>query len=184
MEIALVLLVIVAVLVFLLWKRKKTSSKELEQLLDNVEDQQVERKAQLIQLLIKDYALNEDEAKESGSYMVEAEKQFLQQFMKQQIEQTTVTGFYESLCELLDQYLYFVPKKSADEVESDESQFVEPVVDKNQEAVEDSLMNSIEESSTKQEEEAEPDWGETFAESGDEMDGDVKGGYEAEQKKE
>lgn len=114
-EITLILFIVVCVLFFFSWKRKKISTVEFEQLLDNVNNQQEERKTQLIQFLINDYGVEEDEATESGMYMVEAEKQFLQQFIKQQLEKTPVTPFYENLTELLDQYLYFVPKLNQDQ---------------------------------------------------------------------
>lgn len=190
-EIALVLFIIVCVLAFLIWKRKKITAKGLEQLLDNVESRQDERKQQLAEFLIKDYALDADEAKESGEYMVEAEKQFMQQFVKQQLEQTAVTDFYGNLCELLDQYLYFVPKKGSEESVPVENEVDEPEVSDTQDATEeventeadtDEFGSDAEQNA--EEKEAEPDWGDAFSEAGDEMDADAKEGYESELKKE
>ena len=190
-EIALVLFIIVCVLAFLIWKRKKATGNELEQLLDNVGSLQDERKQQLAEFLIKDYALGADEAKESGEYMVEAEKQFMQQFVKQQLEQTAVTDFYGNLCELLDQYLYFVQKKGSEEPVPVESEDDKPEISDTKETVEE--IENTEVSSDEfgsdaeqdaEEKEAEPDWGDAFSEAGDEMDADAKEGYESELKKE
>jgi hypothetical protein len=193
-EIALVLFIIVCVLAFLIWKQKKTRANGLEQLLDNIDSLQDERKQQLAGFLINDYSLDADEAKESGEYMVEAEKQFMQQFVKQQLEQTAVTDFYGNLCELLDQYLYFVPKKSSEEPVPVENEVDEPEVSDTQDAAEqgenkssdedDSAIKQEAEVETEVEEEAEPDWGDAFSEAGDEMDADAKEGYESELKKE
>ncbi|MFK5948624.1 MAG: hypothetical protein QM500_07640, partial [Methylococcales bacterium] len=112
LEIAIVLLVIVCILLFLEWKRRKTFSQQLEQLLQAIDEQQKPRLSTLTQLLENEYALDSSAAQESAEYMIEAEKQFMQQFVKQQIEKTTIAEFYQSLCGLLDQYLYFVPKLS------------------------------------------------------------------------
>ena len=124
MNITLIVLVVEAVVIlsgvvgflfFLSWKRSKTKAAELEKLLDNVGSKEDERKAQLIQFLEESYDLKTEAAEESAGYMIEAEKQFLQQFIKQQLEQTSITAFYGYLCELLDQYLYFVPTINIDQ---------------------------------------------------------------------
>jgi len=203
-EIATVLMSIVCVFVFFGWKRKKRRGNEFDQLLEGINSHQNERLAQLMQYLMKDHALPEDEAKESSEYMIEAEKQFLQQFIKQQIEQTPVTEFYDNLRELLDQYLYFVPKKDLENTSSTEKELVEQVVEKS-EAPKPNAYNSFADPDSKvkkvtvvkknkvveaaeiekaaaaaqEQEEAEPDWGDAFAESGDAMDEDTKEGYEA-----
>ncbi len=201
LEIAVVLLVIVCVLVFLEWKRRKKSAQEFEQLLEAVTDQQDQRKKKLIQLLVDDYALDAAKAIESSEYMLEAEKQFIQQFTKQQLEKTTVADSYGNLCELLDQYLYFIPKipaqdESVEEVEAieTEEESLEPETPEDsgkQETEEEGKTepaSEITENETDAQEgataEAEPDWGEAFSESGDEMDEAVKQGYEEEAKKE
>jgi len=108
-ETAVIILGVVGFLFFLSWKRSRAITAEFEKLLDNVASKEDERKAQLIQFLEEGYDLKNEALKESAGYMIEAEKQFLQQFIKQQLEQTSITGFYDNLCELLDQYLYFIP---------------------------------------------------------------------------
>ncbi len=178
-EITLVLFAVVCILVFLMWKHKKKVAMEFDKLLNKVNDQQSERKIQLVKFLIDDHALEVGEAEEASEYMVEAEKQFMQLFIKQQIEQAPVDGFYGNLCELLDQYLYFVPKKDSDE-ETESSEDKDDMVVS--EEVNEAEDNKAVEGSSQQQEEAEPDWGDAFSESGDEMDGDVKEGYDAEKK--
>ena len=127
MSTTLVILVVEAVVIltgvagflfFLSWKRSKTITVECEKLLDNFGSKEDERKAQLIQFLEENYDLKTEAAEESAGYMIEAEKQFLQQFIKQQLEQTSITDFYGYLCELLDQYLYFVPTINIEQHES------------------------------------------------------------------
>lgn len=192
-EIALVLFLIVAFLLFFAWKRKKSRTHEFEQLLQNVTELQVERKAQLQQLLMNNYALGEEEASENSSYMLEAEKQFLQQFITQQIEQTPVTDFYQQLCGMLDQYIYFIPA-----VEQGNAGFAEQAIaDKENKTVSANEISEIENreefaeadsdarledspaTGEKITEEEELDWGAAFAESGDTMDEEAKKGYEA-----
>ncbi len=198
LEIAIVLLVIVCILLFLEWKRRKVFSQQLEQLLQSIDEQQKQRISTLTQLLENEYALDSSAAQESGEYMVEAEKQFMQQFVKQQIEKTTIAEFYQNLCGLLDQYLYFVPKlsdiqqpvKAEDKItetkpEPEISEPTEPT--EPTEASEDDAENVAETEEvpeSKQETEEEPGWGDAFAESGEEMDDEVKEGYEAEVKSE
>ncbi len=125
-EVAVVLLGIVSFLFFLRWKGNKEKAAEFEKLLDNVDSQQEERKSQLAEFLINSYALETEKAKETSEFMVEAEKLFLQQFLKQQIEQTPVTYFYQNLCELLDQYLYFIPTVNSEKDSPNEEKLVEP----------------------------------------------------------
>jgi len=212
LEVAIVFFVIICVLSFFIWKRKKTQAKQFEQLLETLDKQQDERKQKLSLSLIDGYALEEKVAQESGEYMVEAEKQFIQQFMKQQMEQTTIAGFYDNLCELLDQYLYFVPKINEDEKTPSESVMPEENSDESDETLESEAAKLVEEDEgevnskditeevdeetdiidTKQEidhqeevkEEEEPDWGDAFSEAGDEMDDEAKESYESELKKE
>jgi len=192
LEIASVLLVIVCILLFLEWKRKKTFSQQLEQLLQAIDEQQKPRLSTLTQLLENEYALDSSAAQESAGYMIEAEKQFMQQFVKQQIEKTTIAEFYQNLCGLLDQYLYFVPNLSEIQqpVKAEDNIIEEkPEISEATEATEDDTENVAETeaeeiSESKQETEEEPDWGGAFAESGEDMDDEVKEGYEAEVKTE
>ena len=119
-EVLVILFGAVGFLFFLRWKRGKVKTAEFEKLLDNVSSKEDERKSQLIQFLEEGHALKADAAEESAGYMIEAEKQFLQQFIKQQLEQTSITDFYVNLCELLDNYLYFVPTIDIEQHESND----------------------------------------------------------------
>ena len=189
-EMALVLLVVICVMGYLSWKQKKNRIAELEQLLENANDQQAERKVQLEQFLIKDYALEKNAAKESADYMVEAERQFLQQFIRQQLEQTKVTDFYANLSELLDQYLYFVPSISEQQETPGITKNIENKEGEEEKLIEENAFNAYGKANSKEDnvqldelenaaEDSEPDWGDAFSESGDTMDDDVKEGYEA-----
>jgi len=189
LEIAILLLVIVGVLLFLEWKKRKALTQQVDQLLEVVEEQQQERVKTLIQYLETEYSLDTSEATESGEYMIEAEKQFMQQFIKQQVEKTTLAEFYENLCGLLDQYMYFVPKLSDLKKQLEPDVTPEPVeaevVKLKPKNVGHNNLHMTEKSPKEEPEpEAEPDWGDAFSESGDEMDEDAKEGYDAEVKKE
>jgi FtsZ-interacting cell division protein ZipA len=200
-EVAVVCLGIVALLFYFRWKKKKNTIAEFERLLNNVSSQEEERKAYLIQHLVDGYVISGEAAAESGEYMIEAEKQFLQQFMKQQIEGSSVADFYQNLCELLNQYLYFVPSKDEDENSTapeaaiDEQSLVEEKNNNEEEEVEESSSEQVEatksaetdlideeQKNDSEEKEEEPDWGDAFSESGDEVDEATKEGFDAETK--
>lgn len=202
-EVAVVCLGIVALLFYFRWKKKKNTTAEFEKLLDNVSSQEEERKAYLIQHLVDGYAMSSEAAVESGEYMIEAEKQFLQQFMKQQIERSSVADFYQNLCELLDQYLYFIPSKdedrnengSTDDAATVEQSLVEEKNKNEEEEIEESSSEQVEATTSaetdlideeqkndSEEKEEEPDWGDAFAESGDAVDEATKDGFDAENK--
>jgi hypothetical protein len=218
-EVFVVLLGIVGFLFYLRWKRKKDKSTEIEELLDNIDSQQAERKLLLSEHLKENCDMQNEQAEESCGLMIEAEKQFLQLFLKQQIEQTPMTDFYTNLCELLDQYLYFIiPVQTEQNLSTDETPLViaetiKPVKDETVEnkAAEDEFdignefdigdefgtgeeITVAEEAepetevagpeTEETEPEEEPDWGDAFAESGDEIDESTKDGYEADLKKE
>ena len=199
-EVIVILLVAVGFLFFLPWKRSKAKTVEFEKLLDNIASKEDERKAQLIQFLEERHALKTEAAEESAGYMVEAEKQFLQYFIKQQLEQTPVNDFHENLCELLDQYLYFVPtiniEQHAPNADKPEQQNVAEVEVSNTDTDEDiaieepEVKDSGEMEPDKEDQVAEPDqnneeeldWGAAFAEAGEDMDEETKASFESETK--
>ena len=205
-EVFVILFGVVGFLFFLRWKRRKVKTAEFEELLDNVSSREDERKAQLVRFLEENHALKTEAAEESAGYMIEAEKQFLQQFIKQQLEQTSITGFYTDLCELLDNYLYFVPTVnieqdvSNDDAPKQQDDLEVEVFDTDSEAdiEEGSDLEELEAKesgetySEKEEQETEPeepevteealDWGDAFSESGDEMDEETKASFESETK--
>lgn len=210
-EVILLLLGIGGFLFFWQWKAKKNKTAEVEQLLDNIRSKEAERKSILTQYLEKAYTLDNTAANELGGYMVEAEKQFLHQFLQQQVQQTSLTGFYETLCELLDQYLYFIPSENGekvaianDKVVDENDLDLEVIQTKSNNPKNDELNVATEESknietdsdksdSGNQEqitlaedakaESDEPDWGAAFAESGDEIDESTKAAFDTQVKK-
>ena len=186
-EVFVILFGVVGFLFFLRWKKGKVKTAEFDKLLDNVSSKEGERKAQLIQFLEESHALKTEEAEESAGYMIEAEKQFLQQFIKQQLEQTSITGFYTDLCELLDNYLYFVPTvnieqdvSNDDAPEQQENVEVEVFETDSEAEIEDAFDSEEPEEPEVTEETL--DWGDAFSESGDEMDEETKASFESETK--
>jgi len=157
-----VLLAISGFLFFLQLKKKSKKLFELNQILENISSQEGERKAHLANHLQEGYALSSEAAVESAGYMVEAEKQFIHQFVKEQIEQVSVVDFHQNLCELLDQYLYFVPASTVDESNPAN-------VEQSEITTKPTLLEEQSHDSAEKKEE-DPDWGEAFAESGDEVD--------------
>lgn len=120
-EIGIVLLCIVALLFYLRWKKQRNKSIELGKMLDNFSRMESDRLSGLIRFFQEKQGAQAEDAEASAGYMVEAEKQFLQQFLKQQIEQTSIEDFYQNLIELLDQYLYFIPDKNSAEINNSDS---------------------------------------------------------------
>ncbi|MCK5831043.1 MAG: hypothetical protein KAH20_12165 [Methylococcales bacterium] len=188
-EIAVVCLIVVALLLYFRWKKKNAILAEFVILLDTVNNKENERKAYLVQHLVDGYAVKNEEAVESGEYMIEAEKQFLQQFMKQQIEGASVTDFYQNLCELLDQYLYFVPTDNTTKNEAIiDPSVVEQSINNERESVEESSSEKVETTKAAEEnltddeeqnndsddQEEKPDKDDAFAESENEVDDATK----------
>ncbi len=204
-----VLLGISGFLFFLRLKKKSKKLFELNQILKNISSQEGERKAHLVNYLQEGYALSSEKAEESAAYMVEAEKQFIQQFIKEQIDEASVVDFHQNLCELLDQYLYFVPTSTVEEnnpanveqaeittkavlleeknhdsdEKKEEPDWGEAFAESGEEVDEQTKAvfdsNNEEKESDSTVADEEPDWGDAFAESGDEVDEQTKAGYEA-----
>ncbi len=253
-EVVLVFIGLTGFLFYLRWKREKIKTAEFESLLTNFDVQVGERKVQLIHFLEENYAMETKDAEESANFMIEAEKNFLQQFLTQQIEKKPVTDFHQNLCELLDQYLYFVPSlktenektnivqaqddvvnealdddvelvetnenpvdeentaesnktDSENSIDSDKTEISEDIqnlsddISIKSETVNEIVQKDIDPKQTEStasvepeivaeesivesnESEAEPDWGDAFAESGDEADETTEAAYEAEKNK-
>lgn len=194
-EMIIVLMGVAGFLFFLRWKRKKTKSAELEKLLDNVVNHEQQRKTQLMLFVKEKYGLEAEAAEESILPMIEAEKQFVQQFLKQQMEQTPVTDFYQNLCVLLDQYLSLVPANkmtsliaNVDDTETQEKLDEEDLSNSEDIEAEESNENNkldeekLESSNVTEKEDEELDWGDAFEESGDKVDDATKINSESEEK--
>ncbi len=180
-EIIILLLGLVVLLLFFRWKTKKEKTKDLEQLLDNIASQENTRQQILFDHLQKGYALEDEKAITLSTLLVNAEKQFMQVFIQQQIEQTAITDFHQTLCELLDQYLNTIPALNSPDlnlaVTVAEPEHVESPLDAMQDNIEEEQSqlksdnlepdNNNESDTT---EEAEPSWDDAFSESGDKMD--------------
>lgn len=106
------LLVVIVVLLLLLgknWRAKRRRHQEFESLLDDIKDRHEIRPEQLARLFNQKYRLEKPNAQALAENLILAERQFLYQFVEQQLQQQAVTGFYENLCTLLDSYLNALP---------------------------------------------------------------------------
>ncbi len=114
----------IGIFLFLSWKKKKTRTAELELLLQKMDDLQSDRKHLLLSLLSQSGAINESQAEQSADNLIQAEQDFIRQFIKQQINQSSLTDFYPQLMDFLDQYLYFLliqPEETSEKDEPEES---------------------------------------------------------------
>lgn len=108
------LLVAIAVLLLFLgknWREKRRRHQEFERLLDDIKDRHELRPEQLARLFTQKYRLEKPTAQALAENLILAERQFLYQFVEQQLQQQAVTGFYENLCTLLDSYLNALPHR-------------------------------------------------------------------------
>ncbi len=182
-EIIVILAGLVALLLFFRWKTKQVKTKALEELLDDMTSKEDSRQQLLFQHLQKGYALEDEKAIESSIQLINAEKQFMQLFIQQQIEQNSISDFYQTLCELLDQYLNTIPTLSSPDLNlavntaEPENEDYPPIEAPEGEIEEQRQVeqNNIQDESKVAEqtpaiEEAEPDWDDVFSESGDTMD--------------
>lgn len=112
-EILLVVLIALIVLLLLNWRRNMRCHAALEHLLDDVRERQGRRGEKIVSCLTEQYKLDQGAARELSVVLFAAEKLFLAQFIEQQMQQQSVEGFYENLCELLDSYLNAMPKAVA-----------------------------------------------------------------------
>jgi len=102
----------IVILLTLSWRKKKRQHREFECLLDDIKERQEARKNKLTRLLAEKHHLAQTDAQDLTEQLILAEKSFLQQFIDQQLQQSSVEHFYEHLCELLDNYLNCPPSES------------------------------------------------------------------------
>ncbi len=108
-ELAAVLLVGCSVLMGIKWRNKRRRQAGIEALLDDIKDRQTPRVDRLARALVGKFGVDESAAKPMVDSLIAAEKQFLQLFVKQQMQQQPIDSFYENLCVLLDGYLDNMP---------------------------------------------------------------------------
>ncbi len=185
-EVQLVIILLLGVLLFLNWKRKKKYASQLESILNQIMDEEETRKTSIQHYLTSHLKLNDQAALELCEDFVEAEKQFMYVFLEQQMKQGVIDGFYQNLCELLDNYLNHIPKPTSHNIEKEvsepESHAFNIGDENNAETSAQTVPQSStpEQSSDAQTSDDEVDWGDAFAESGDEMDEDAKQSFENE----
>ncbi|AMK75997.1 MULTISPECIES: hypothetical protein [Methylomonas] len=108
-ELSLVLSTGLIVLLVVNRRNKRRRLAGLEELLEDIKDRQERRGDRLALALVGKHHVDEQTAREVSATLIAAEKQFLFGFVEQQMQQQTVSGFYENLCRLLDSYLDGVP---------------------------------------------------------------------------
>jgi hypothetical protein len=118
-EFSLVLLTGLIVLLVVNRRNKRRRLAGIEELLEDIKDRQPRRGDRLALALISKHRLDEQTAQELSENLIAAEKQFLYEFVEQQMQQQAVGGFYENLCRLLDGYLDNMPKSNAKPAEAD-----------------------------------------------------------------
>lgn len=127
------------VLLFWQWRQKQHQHKHLEQLVDEISEQKSNRHKKIYGRLTNKYQLDKTSADDLANLLYDAEKQFLQKFIEQQM-QNSVEGFYEELCILLDNFLNALPAES----------------------VKVGINNKIDQATNKLNTEPVPDWGDVF----------------------
>lgn len=109
-------LLLVAGLLLSHWRGKRRIGNELEALLDDIDDRQGLRGAQLARRLAELHRLDKTVADNLSGQLLDAEKQFLKTFIEQQVGHHSIADFYEKLCLLLDAYLIAAPEREASTV--------------------------------------------------------------------
>ncbi|WP_445371514.1 hypothetical protein ACH518_21060 [Methylomonas sp. HW2-6] len=86
-------------------REKKRHQAEIEALLAEIEDRQGQRADRILLALVEKYGFGEEAGHSVSEVLMLAEKQFLYQCVEQLLGRQPLSGFYESLCGLLDSYL-------------------------------------------------------------------------------
>lgn len=147
----LLLLILVAGVLLLKWKEKRRRHTDIELLLDAIKDSQGGRNNLISRRLVESLWIDQEQAQQVSQCLIEREKRFLKQFVEQQLQQGSVVGFYEQLCELLDEYLLQCVKK-AEVVDTNRGRDTEKIL---VESLEDDTVEAIKT-------EALPEWGDVF----------------------
>ncbi|OQW75172.1 MAG: hypothetical protein BVN35_08690 [Proteobacteria bacterium ST_bin11] len=162
-ELSLVLLTGLIVLLAVNRRNKRQRLAGIEELVEDIKERQERRGDRLALALVGKHHLDEQTAQVVSENLIAAEKQFLYGFIEQQMQQQTVSGFYENLCRLLDSYLDGLPnvdeKPVGDEPAAEsEEQFADTDTDtdSDQPKPADSDANPVEEAPPP------PDWGDVF----------------------
>lgn len=117
-EVLLLLLIALIVLLLRNWRKKVCRLAMLEKMIDDFKDNQGQRRKQISVCLTSRYQLDNQTTENLSAQMLASEKQFLLQFIEQQMIES-VDGFYENLCELLDSYLQIMPVMTVNKNQSE-----------------------------------------------------------------
>lgn len=149
--------VLVAIISFLTlnWLQKRKQHRQLEQLLDDIQERQNSRKNRLSRKLTRQFDMPEDEAQGISEQLIGAEKLFLQHYIGQLLTQKPSDIVYDHLCELLDDYLNRLPHQNKDSAKAAKTQ---------QSASDPEIASVAPETDPAENSNAipEPDWGDVF----------------------
>ena len=145
------LLLLVALIIILLrnWRKKVSRIEALETMIDDFKDNQGLRRKRISVLLTGKCPLDNEITEHLSEQMIVSEKKFLLRFIEQQMVES-VDGFYENLCELLDDYLHTILTNSGNKL------------------LDGGVINSLAtlntglEKKVGTENEPQPDWGDVF----------------------
>jgi hypothetical protein len=164
-EIFVVVLILLGIVLAISWRRKKRLTTEIERLLDEVDKTRAERKQWLEQFLTTKHHVVKAQVTELSEQFIEAEKAFLQKFVKQQLEQSSLASTYTQLVALLDQYLMLMPYATPDSIQKPKLAATPAVASP---PVPDDEFLEVEDINTNVPIETdESDWNDAFAESED-----------------
>lgn len=112
--------VLVAIISFLTlsWLQKRKQHRQLEQLLDDIQERQNIRKNRLSRKFMRQFDMSENDAQGISEQLIAAEKLFLQRYIGQFLTQKPSDIVYDQLCELLDDYLNRLPHQNKDSSEA------------------------------------------------------------------
>jgi len=107
-EALLILLMPLIVLMVLNWKKKKKDAADIERLLAQVEESDTKRKKHLVKYLTSQLSMEEQPSIELVEDLIAVEKRFTQQFLEIQLNQQSISDFYQHSCEFVDKYLRLI----------------------------------------------------------------------------
>ncbi|MCK9607874.1 MAG: hypothetical protein M0R33_15630 [Methylomonas sp.] len=152
--------VLVAIISFLTlsWFKKRKQHRQLEQLLNEIEETQNSRKTKLSQKLTLQFEMTENDAQGVSEQLIGAEKLFLQQYIDQLLNQKPSAIVYDQVCELLDYYLDSLALQNTDS--SQTSNTTQPI--SSDAEITHITAEPQPKPTEKPDAKPEPDWGDVF----------------------
>ena len=104
-EAAVFALIMILAIYYVGSRRKKARLAGIDQLVNEINKKESQRKQQIIDFLVDNCQLGQQQAEESSKNFIDAERLFMYQFIEQQLKQTSLADFYTQVCDLLEKYL-------------------------------------------------------------------------------